>query len=155
MRLQVSFTVVASHANLQLGARRSRLGHGPRIPDAGMQPLTLDLIADRLDAAVADGAMERGVADELFEASPYHHQLEGNRENRIWLAAEPYPPDDSGVTGLIGSWGGESVSFNHREGRLARRLRGSATPAQPRPPCRSRRPPGRPAPRRTCSTPTP
>lgn len=103
----------------------TRLTAGERaiIREAGMQPMTLELIARRLDAAVAAGYLDRNFADGLYAESPFHHQIAGNRENRIWLTAQPYPIDDSGVEELLDRWGGESISFVHREGAVLDRLK--------------------------------
>lgn len=94
----------------------------------GLQPMTLALIAERLEAARQAGLIDAELATQLYEASPYHRQIEGNRENRIWLTAQPYPLDDSGVEELLDRWGGESISFVHREGATLERLMQLGTP---------------------------
>jgi hypothetical protein len=102
----------------------TRLTAGERaiIREAGMQPMTLALIARRLDAAVAAGDLDRDLADQLYAECPFHRQIEGSRENKIWLTAQPYPLDDSGVEELLDRWGGESISFVHRDGAVLDRL---------------------------------
>lgn len=111
--------------------RTIRAWHYARLTDAeiavirahGMQPMDLDLIARRLDAAVGAGDLDRRTADSLFAASPFHEQVLGNREARIWLMARPWPADYDGVSELLDAWGGESISFNHAEGPLHTLLR--------------------------------
>lgn len=116
--------------------RRIRAWHYTRLTDRevadirarGMLPMTLAIIRDRLDALVAEGAIDAATADELYDASPYHRQLDGNREDRTWLAAEPFPPDASDVDELLAPWGGESIAFNHRSGPLRDLLEGIGRP---------------------------
>lgn len=120
----------------------------------GMPPMTLAVIRGRLDRIVAEGAIDAATADELYAASPYHRQLDGNRENRTWLAAQPYPIDDGGVVELLATWGGESIGFNHRSGRLRDLLERVGGRASWRCTYPCPRPPGREKPRPTCWTPT-
>jgi len=101
---------------------RLTAGETAIIRAAGMQPMTLALIARRLDAAVDAGDLDREFADHLYADSPFHHQIEANRENKIWLTAQPYLLDDSGVAELLDRWGGESISFVHRDGAVLDRL---------------------------------
>lgn len=89
----------------------------------GMQLMSLELIARRLDAAVIEGVVARDTADALYAASPYHGQIADSRSARVWLTATPYPIEDSGVEELLAAWGGESISFNHHDGRLHELLR--------------------------------
>ncbi|HET9640269.1 MAG TPA: hypothetical protein VFP12_13785 [Allosphingosinicella sp.] len=90
---------------------------------AGMQPMSLDLIQHRLAAVVGEGLLHRHDSEALYATSPFHDRLADGRSARIWLAATPYPIDDSGVRELLELWGGESVSFIHRQGRLHELLR--------------------------------
>lgn len=116
--------------------RTIRAWHYTRLTDAevahilaeGMLPMTLAIIRERLDGAVAEGSFDQATADELYDASPYHRQFDGNRENRTWLAAEPFPVDSSDVDELLARWGGESVAFDHRCGRLSDLLEGTGRP---------------------------
>lgn len=89
------------------------------IRHGGMQPMTIAAIRIRLTNLVEDGLFDAATGDALFAASPYHRQLDGNRENRIWLTTQPYPTDDDGVSELLGKWGGESIAFNHLDGSMA------------------------------------
>lgn len=98
------------------------------VRERGLQPMTLALIAERLAAARLAGLLDGELAAQLYAASPYHHQIEGSRENRIWLTAQPYPLDDSSVEELLDRWGGESLSFVHREGETLERLKQIGTP---------------------------
>lgn len=99
------------------------------IAHSGLQPMTLDLIERRLAALVEDGVIDSAGAAMLFAASPYHRQLDGNREGRIWLTAQPIPIADDGVIDLLGKWGGESISFTHRSGASSDRLAAIGKPA--------------------------
>ena len=117
-------------AAVLLKARTIRAWHFTRLTDPevaairtdGMRPMSLELIERRLSQLVKLGIIDRATAHQLFAASPYHRQFQGNREGRIWLSAQPYPLDDSGVTGLMGGWGGESVNFDHLDGPIAKLL---------------------------------
>ena len=119
-----------------MAERTIRAWHFTRLTDTevaairsrGMQPMTIASIERRLAVAVAHGLVDQADADALFAASPYHTQIAGNRELRIWFTAQPYPLDDSGVTGLMDAWGGESINFNHRSGRLRELLETLGSP---------------------------
>lgn len=130
--------ISALRANIKMlmGSRTVRAWHytrltGPEVAAilaGGMQPMTIEMIARRLDAAVEAGLLDRAEADALFAASPYHEQIDGNRENRIWLTAQPWPLDDPGVEELLDRWGGESVSFVYRDGPTLELLKSFAQP---------------------------
>jgi hypothetical protein len=107
---------------------RLTLGEINLIHRFGMQPMTLELIRQRLEDAIAAGHIDREVAKTLYVASPYHQQAMSNREHRFWLTARPYPIDDSGVQELLEKWGGESIYANHSEGPMVELLQGIGTP---------------------------
>lgn len=131
-----SYQSLGERITALMEVRTIRAWHFTRLTDRevagivadGMPPMTLAVIRGRLDRAVAEGAIGAATADELYAASPYHRQIDGNRENRTWLAAQPYPIDDSGVVELLATWGGESIGFNHRSGRLRDMLKGVGRP---------------------------
>jgi hypothetical protein len=112
---------------VMMGKRTIRAWHYTRLTDGeaagiqanGMLPMSLDLIRRRLDVMVEAGELTSTVADNLFAASPYHEQIEGNRNDKIWLSSQPFEMDDSMVTGLVTGWGGESLNFVHQEGPIA------------------------------------
>ncbi len=120
------FSALKEEVTALLGERTIRAWHFTRLTNAevadvqarGMVPMEIDHIRQRLDALVEAGLLAPAMADTLFAASPYHAQLQRNREGRIWLAAQPYPLDDSGVVELVTAWGGESVNFVHRRGSV-------------------------------------
>lgn len=117
-------------------ARTIRAWHYTRLTDRevasirarGMLPMTLAIIRERLDAVVKEGALDARTADALYDASPYHRQMDANREDRTWLAAEPFPPKASDVDELLAPWGGESIAFDHRSGPLRELLEGIGRP---------------------------
>jgi hypothetical protein len=125
------YSALKEAATALLADRAIRAWHFTRLTDAetdlirmsGMAPMSLEIIRRRLDALVAATEITAAIADELFAASPYHQQIDGNREGRIWLTSVPYPLDDSGVTELLDAWGGESINFNHRDGSIQAMLR--------------------------------
>jgi hypothetical protein len=94
----------------------------------GMQPMTLEIIRQRLNRAVAGGHFDSEAADALYLASPYHHQTLGSRKDRIWLTARPYRSDDSSVKELLEKWGGESIYANHSDGPVVELLHGIGKP---------------------------
>ncbi len=94
-------------------------GEAAMIQAKGMRPMSLNLIRRRLDAMVEAGELSSTVGDNLFAASPYHEQIDGNRNDKIWLSSQPFEMDDSMVTGLVNGWGGESLNFAHQEGPIA------------------------------------
>lgn len=120
------FSALKEEATALMGERTIRAWHFTRLTDAevadvrarGMVPMEIGHIRQRLDALVDAGLLASAMADALFAASPYHAQLQRNREGRIWLTAQPYPLDDSGVVELLAAWGGESVNFVHRRGAV-------------------------------------
>jgi hypothetical protein len=99
-------------------ARTIRAWHYTRLTDAevdsirnhGIYPSTLETIRRRLDAQVATGVFAPEVADALYAESPFHQQLD-SRSNKFWMSSHPLAIGDSGVTLLLGNWGGESVYF--------------------------------------------
>lgn len=103
-------------------------GEAAGIRAKGMHPMSLDLIRRRLDAMIDAGELASTVADNLFAASPYHEQIEGNRNGKIWLSSQPFEMDDSMVTGLVTGWGGESLNFDHQEGPIAALLKSIGRP---------------------------
>lgn len=86
----------------------------------GIYPSTLATLRARLDAQVIKATLTRPVADALYQASPFHKELMGNRSNKFWMVSQPRPVDDSGVTLLLESWGGESVYFWLEDAALQR-----------------------------------
>jgi len=121
-----AFSALKEEATTLMGDRTIRTWHFTRLTDAevadvrarGMVPMHSDHIRQRLDALVDAELLAPPMADTLFAASPYHAQLQRNREGRIWLTGQPYPLDDSGVVELVTAWGGESVNFVHRRGAI-------------------------------------
>jgi|SRR5665213_1034755 len=75
----------------------------------GLHTSTLDGLRRRLDARVKAGAFSIEIADALYAASPIHHQP--TRAGKFYMASEPVPIDDRGVTRLLGNWGGEGTYF--------------------------------------------
>lgn len=122
-----SHSALYAHVTAMMAERTIRAWHYTRLTDGevaairaeGMHPMSLDLIRRRLDAMITAGELEHSVADQLFEASPYHDQYEGSRDDKIWLSSQPFELDDSMVTGLVTGWGGESLNFDHQEGPMA------------------------------------
>jgi len=117
-------------------SRTIRAWHYTRLTDAevarirtdGIQPMTLAMIRERLDAAVVDGAMDSTAANALFDASPYHRQIDGNRQDKTWFAAEPFSVASSDVEELLATWGGESIGWAHRSGPTRDLLMGIGRP---------------------------
>lgn len=120
-----------------LAARTVRAFHYTRLTASeieaiwrgGMQPMTIDGIRTRIAQLVEDGLIDVATGEALFADSPYHQQIDGNREGRIWLTTQPYPTDDSGVEELLEKWGGESVAFNHIDGPTGELLATIGKPA--------------------------
>jgi hypothetical protein len=121
---------------LMLG-RTIRAWHFTRLTSAermdilanGMGLMSLPVIMRRLDLQVEAGAMDRATAQRLYAASPFHHQIDGNRDGKIWLTAQPYPLDHSSVTGLVERWGGESVNFDHQDSVFSELLKSIGEPS--------------------------
>lgn len=131
-----SFSALREEIAALMAERTIRAWHFTRLAEHevatvrknGLQPMTLALIDERLEAVRQAGLIDAQLAAQLYEASPYHRQIEGSRENRIWLTAQPYAIDDSAVEELLDRWGGESISFVHREGATLERLMQLGTP---------------------------
>lgn len=120
-------SAVQVDVGIMMAKRTIRAWHYTRLTDGetaairanGMLPMSLALIRQRLHAMVEAGELTSKVADQLFSASPYHKQIEGNRDDKIWLSSQPFEMDDSMVTGLVTGWGGESLNFDHQQGPMA------------------------------------
>lgn len=120
-------------------ARTIRAWHFTRLMDAeidiirsnGIYPSTLETVRRRLDIQVAGGVFSAEVADALFAASPFNfnsEQLE-SRSNKFWMTSHPRRViDDSGVTLLLGNWGGESVYFWLRDTALQKLVASTGVP---------------------------
>ncbi len=132
-----AYSVLHADVTIMMAERTIRAWHFTRLTKAemddiqsqGMKPMSLDLIRRRLNGMVAAGELTPGIADALFDASPFHRQISGNRDEKIWLTSQPFELDDDMVTGLVTGWGGESINFNHLDGRMAELL---ATIGHPR-----------------------
>ena len=110
-------------------ARTIRAWHYTRLTDAevdiirsnGIYPSTLGTIRRRLDTQVAASVFSAEVADALFAASPLNFNSEQlkARSNKFWMTSHPRQViGDSGVSLLLGNWGGESVYFWLRDAAL-------------------------------------
>lgn len=87
----------------------------------GIYPSSLESIRARLGRLVEAGIISPAEADRLFADSPYHEQND-IRANRFWMTSNPITVDSSGVTLLLGNWGGEGVYFWQQNSDLKKRV---------------------------------
>jgi hypothetical protein len=118
-------------------ARTIRAWHYTRLTDAetdtlrntGIYASTLETIRRRLDAQVAAGVFSAEIADALFAQSPFHHdEQSGPRSNKFWMTSHPVGIEHSGVTLLLGNWGGEAVYFWLKDAMLEELVAGIGKP---------------------------
>ena len=118
-----------------MNKRTIRAWHYTRLTDSeaallrtdGIYISTLKTIRMRLDNQIAAGSLSAKTADALYAASPFHEQHDV-RSNRFWMTSHPSPIDDSGVTELLGKWGGEGVSFPRQDVEQIDSLEGIGRP---------------------------
>jgi hypothetical protein len=114
------YRLVENEIMPRMEARTIRAWHYTRLTadevsqiwSSGIYPSTMGKIQQRLNAQVSAGVLSSKEADDLFAGSPFHNKEQYSpRSDRFWLTSHPIQIDDSGVTLLLGNWGGESVYF--------------------------------------------
>lgn len=78
---------------------------------SGIHLSTPTTLRRRLDALVVSGALPAEIADQLYDASPFHSQQRAARSEKFWMVSHPIAVDDNGVAPLMAHWGGEVASF--------------------------------------------
>ena len=73
-------------------------------------PSSLDYLQLRLDSLVSNDLLNKAESKLVFNQSPYHAQGK-IRFNMLWSTTVPLPSNESGVSPLLESWGGESAYF--------------------------------------------
>ena len=71
-------------------------------------PSSLDYLRLRLGSLVSNGLLSNEESELVFNQSPFHKQGK-SRSSMLWSTTTPLSFDDSGVSPLLESWGGESV----------------------------------------------
>jgi hypothetical protein len=112
-----------------LAGSRIRAWHYARLLDhevttmrQGLVPSSLDFLKTRLNELVAINLLNQEEADKVFQESPFQSQ-EGIRSGRFWITTVPLHYCETGVSPLLGSWGGESAYFWLSDKALATKLR--------------------------------
>jgi hypothetical protein len=76
----------------------------------GIVPLSRDLLANRVSAAVAHGELSPDIARRLVQRNYVDDTSCGRRLNMLWLVfSKDTLTDESGLRCLMGYWGGEAV----------------------------------------------
>jgi hypothetical protein len=84
-------------------------------------PSSLEFLKIRLNDLVAMDLLSKEEADRVFQESPF--QSQGRiRLGRFWTVTVPLHHGDSGVSALLGNWGGESAYFWLSDKALASKL---------------------------------
>jgi len=78
---------------------------------SGIHLSTPTTLRRRLDAQVVSGALPPEIADQLYDASPFHSEQRDVRSEKLWMVSHPIAVDDNGVAPLMARWGGEVASF--------------------------------------------
>lgn len=78
---------------------------------SGIHLSTPETLRSRLNTLVASGDLPADIANQLYEASPFHSDQMDARSGKFWMASHPIEIDDSGVAPLMKRWGGEGASF--------------------------------------------
>ncbi|MDR5904107.1 hypothetical protein [Franzmannia qiaohouensis] len=112
-----------------LAGSRIRAWHYSRLLDhevaamrQGLVPSSFEFLKKRLNDLVAMDLLRQEEADKVFQESPFQSQ-EVIRSGRLWTVTVPLPYCDTGVSPLLGSWGGESAYFWLSDKGLATKLR--------------------------------
>ncbi|MBQ8105571.1 MULTISPECIES: hypothetical protein [unclassified Afipia] len=89
----------------------------------GIYPGTLETLRERLNARVCAGDLSEQEADEIYRASPCHHNEQKlGRLGKFWFASRPFDPMYSGVELLLNNWGGEAAYFWLQDQKLKNRV---------------------------------
>jgi hypothetical protein len=112
-----------------LAVARIRAWHYARLldheVDAMQQRLvasSLDFLQKRLHDLVVMELLSQEEGDKVFQESPF--QSQGDiRSGRLWAVTVPLHYGDTGVSLLLGNWGGESAYFWLSDKALATKLR--------------------------------
>lgn len=117
-------------------SRRVRGWHYTRMTDfeverlraGGVYPSNLEAIRSRLDGLVAAGVVSSEMAIPLFASSSFHTDEYGSRDGKFWVVSQPVSVDQSDVTDLLRSWGGESIYFHLSDAHLKTVVEGIGRP---------------------------
>lgn len=82
-----------------------------RLRQSGIHLSTPETLRLRLDALVASGELRTDLADQLYDASPFHSDQRKARADKFWMTSHPVQVDNRGVAPLMERWGGEVASF--------------------------------------------
>lgn len=90
----------------------------------GLRPLTLDLVTDRINAALTIGVITETEADALRATSVFSTHEEQNRAGRVCLvfSENVYRSEPEGCIPLMSQWGGEAIHNSSRTTSLSSRL---------------------------------
>jgi len=112
-----------------LAGARIRAWHYARLLDhemGAMQqrlvPSSLEFLKKRLHDLVAMDLLSLEEANKVFQESPFQSQG-GIRSGRLWTVTVPLHYSDTGVSPLLGNWGGEAAYFWLSDKTLAKKLR--------------------------------
>jgi len=116
-------------------SRRIRAWHYTRLTDRerveilnGIHPSTPGMLQKRVNALVGDGLLDKAEAEQICRESVLNDQRQ-KRAGKFYMTSSPLPVTDSGVTDLVGHWGGEVAYFGRGNRPLNERLKaiGSAS----------------------------
>lgn len=105
---------------LLMSRRSIRAWHYTRLTDSevaslragGIELSTMETARRRLDTLVTAGAFSAETATALLAESPLHDNGQRKaRQGQFCLTSDPLAVEDSGVTLLLNSWGGEVLYF--------------------------------------------
>jgi hypothetical protein len=101
------------------------------IKEKGLQPLSLQLIHDRIDLAYEKGFIERETAEKLKSNNVYANHNQKNREGHISLILSKNQIKTmlSGIQEFLTRWGGEGIYWPNHSKPLYDRLKGIGKPS--------------------------
>lgn len=92
------------------------------IRQSGIRLSTPETLRLRLDTLVAAGNLSADIANQLYDASPFHSDQLDARSDKFWMVSHPIAIDDGGVVPLMNHWGGEVASMWIRNTTLGAHL---------------------------------
>ncbi len=119
---EYELTPILAGARIRAWHYARLLEHEVDAMQQGLVPSSLGFLKKRLHDLVVMDLLSREEADKVFQESPFQSQ-EGIRSGAVWIVTVPLHYCDTGVSSLLGNWGGESAYFWLFDKALAMKLR--------------------------------
>lgn len=92
------------------------------IASSGMRPTSKEFLSDRLRTACSEGKISDADSKEILAKSVLNDPSQWVREGEICFVSAPKPHSNSGISPLLGHWGGEMAHFWLQNAELKAKL---------------------------------